>query len=225
MSSQLFNIAEIFDSINGEGLNAGKLATFVRLMGCNLNCTYCDTRWAIPKDKKNIQMDAQQIKKRILESGLSFVTLTGGEPLIAKHYMSLLLTLVSDKYTIDIETNGSVSIDQIVNDNQLKTINLIMDYKLPSSGMTNQMNLKNLQKIRKQDSLKFVIGSLNDMEVARKLIEEYELIGRTNLFFSPVFGSIEPETMVDFMKEHKLNGVTLQLQLHKIIWHPDAKGV
>ncbi|MCK8059781.1 MULTISPECIES: putative 7-carboxy-7-deazaguanine synthase QueE [unclassified Fusibacter] len=225
MSDTLYDVVEIFDSINGEGLNAGKLATFVRLKGCNLRCSYCDTAWAITPDAPSVKMSAEEIKSSILASGLEHVTLTGGEPLLVDKSVELLTALVSDRYKIDIETNGSVPIRPILEHEGLSAVDLIMDYKLPSSGMTESMHLENLELIRKQDTVKFVIGSEADMDEAYSIIKKYSLTGRTNIYFSPVFGSITPEAMVDFMKKHRLNGVTLQLQLHKIIWHPDAKGV
>lgn len=220
----MYNVAEIFVSINGEGTRAGQLAVFVRFQGCNLCCSYCDTQWANQPDTPCRTMTAAEIKAEIYKTGVRNVTLTGGEPLKQEHILELLELLAQDNQLhVEIETNGSVLLAPFLNMENRPS--MTMDYKLPSSGMETFMCLDNLALLQKQDTVKFVSGSIADLERARAVIDEYDLTQRCAVYLSPVFGQLEPETMVEFLKQHRMNGVTLQLQLHKIIWDPNARGV
>jgi len=217
-------VCEIFQSINGEGTRAGQPAVFVRLAGCNLNCSYCDTKWANGPDAPCEEMTAREIHEKVSAYGIRCVTLTGGEPLLHKHVDELLSELCGDdKLSVEIETNGSADVS--IADKMKNRPLLTMDYKLPSSGMETAMRLENYALLRLEDTVKFVCGSRNDLEKAAEIIERYKLIGRCHVYLSPVFGEIDPKDMVSFMLERKLNGVNLQLQLHKFIWDPDEKGV
>ncbi|MGN0606765.1 MAG: putative 7-carboxy-7-deazaguanine synthase QueE [Oscillospiraceae bacterium] len=219
-----FNVAEKFISINGEGTHAGQLAVFVRFTGCNLNCSYCDTKWANQNNTPYETMTANQIYDYIKQSGITNVTITGGEPLMQKNIYSLLETLSADKSLyVEIETNGSIPIETFA---RLKNPPVFtMDYKLPFSQMENFMNKDNFNYLTKNDTIKFVIADENDMNTALKIINQYSLTEICNVYFSPVFSCINPADIVEFMKEHKLNNVNFQLQMHKYIWSPDAKGV
>lgn len=220
----MYNVAEIFVSINGEGTRAGQLAVFVRFQGCNLCCSYCDTQWANQPDTPCRTMTAAEIRAEIHQTGVRNVTLTGGEPLKQEHMLELLKLLAQDNQLyVEIETNGSVPLAPFLNMENRPS--MTMDYKLPSSGMETFMCLDNLALLQKQDTVKFVSGSTTDLERARAVIDEYNLTQRCAVYLSPVFGQLEPETMVEFLKQHRMNGVTLQLQLHKIIWDPNARGV
>lgn len=220
----MYNVAEIFVSINGEGTRAGQLAVFVRFQGCNLCCSYCDTQWANQPDTPCRTMTAAEIKAEIYKTGVRNVTLTGGEPLKQEHILELLELLAQDnQFHVEIETNGSVPLAPFLNMENRPS--MTMDYKLPSSGMEAFMCLDNLALLQRQDMVKFVSGSTTDLERARVVIDEYDLTQRCAVYLSPVFGQLEPETMVEFLKQHRMNGVTLQLQLHKIIWDPNARGV
>ena len=219
-----FRITEKFISINGEGVRAGQLAVFIRFAGCNLDCSYCDTKWANQSDTPYTLMTENEIYNYIEETGIKNVTITGGEPLIQPDIEVLIETLSCDiSLNVEIETNGSADIGRF------SSISIpplfTMYYKLPSSGMEKFMNTDNFSYLCKDDTVKFVAGSHNDLETAYQIIEKYNLIKKCHVYISPVFGSINPEDIVEFMKQKKLNDVNLQLQLHKIIWSPDKKGV
>lgn len=218
-----FKVVEIFESINGEGMRAGELAVFVRMKGCNLSCNYCDTMWANEADCEFEEMTADRIVERVKKSGIKNVTLTGGEPLLQKD-VDKLLKLFSDEKDIrvEIETNGSVNLSPFL---KYENTSFTMDYKLPESDMEKYMDLENFKILRKKDTLKFVASSVNDLKKAKDIIEKYDLIGRVNIIFSPVFGKIELTDIVDFLKDNKLNDVRMQLQMHKFIWAPDERGV
>lgn len=218
-----YPVAEKFLSINGEGVRAGELAVFIRFRGCNLNCGYCDTKWANCADTPAEELTAEEIAAYAEASGADNVTLTGGEPLLQKELYALIAMLMEKGKNVEIETNGSVPVRELA-EKPLRPV-FTMDYKLPSSGMEKAMCLENFRYLAKKDTVKFVSGSVDDLERASEIIEKYSLIGRCHVYFSPVFGSIEPERIVEFMKQRRLNGARLQLQLHKFIWTPDKKGV
>lgn len=219
-----YRVAERFTSINGEGTLAGQLAVFIRFQGCNLNCSYCDTAWANQEDTVCTIMTEQQIYGYIKESGIQNVTLTGGEPLLQPDIMDLLLLLSNDrKLHVEIETNGSIDLSEFVRMSNPPAFT--MDYKLPGSLMEAEMLLSNFGMLTGKDTVKFVAGSIEDLECAKKMMGEHELLKSCRVFISTVFGKIGLEEVVDFMMKNKMNGVTLQLQLHKVIWEPDKKGV
>lgn len=219
-----FKVVEIFESINGEGRRVGQLAIFIRLQKCNLNCSYCDTRWANGDDAPYTLMSEDEIYDRILKSGIKNITLTGGEPLLHKD-VKILLEKIGENpnLSLEIETNGSIELEKF---SKLKNPPLFtMDYKLPSSKMENKMCLDNFKYLTLKDTVKFVVGTIEDLKKAKEIIERYSLIGKCAVYFSPVFNSIDPIEIVKFMKENRLNGVNLQLQTHKFIWDPESKGV
>lgn len=220
-----YKVAEIFTSINGEGTRAGELAVFVRLCGCNLRCSYCDTMWVNSEDAPHSEMTADEIRKAVLETGVRNVTLTGGEPLRTPYIKELLEVLLQDgSISMEIETNGSVNIGEF--DSIRNRPIFTLDYKLPSSCMEDKMLIaENMPYIKKQDCMKFVAGSEEDLIRAAEIIDKYDLTERCNVYLSPVFSRIDPAFMVEFMKDRKLNGVRLQLQLHKFIWDPNERGV
>lgn len=219
-----FKVVEIFESINGEGRRVGQLAIFIRLQKCNLNCSYCDTRWANGDDAPYTLMNEDEIYDRILKSGIKNITLTGGEPLLHKDVEILLEKIGNNpNLSLEIETNGSIELEKF---SKLKNPPLFtMDYKLPSSKMENKMCLDNFKYLTSKDTVKFVVGTIEDLKKAKEIIERYSLIGKCAVYFSPVFNSIDPIEIVKFMKENRLNGVNLQLQIHKFIWDPESKGV
>ena len=219
-----YEVAEYFVSINGEGPLAGQLAVFVRLKGCNLACEYCDTKWANEPDAAFTAMTAEEIHQAIKETGVHNVTLTGGEPLARPHIAGLLEELAADpELHVEIETNGSVSLAPFCRIPNAPSFT--MDYKLSCSGMESFMDTDNFSLLTQKDTVKFVTGSLADCERALEVMKQFQQIGRCHLYFSPVFGSIDPADIVEFMKENHLNGVNLQIQMHKVIWDPDRRGV
>jgi len=219
-----FKVVEKFVSVNGEGTHSGQLAIFIRFAGCNLNCSYCDTTWANSKDVTYELMTSEEIYEYIKTTQVRNITLTGGEPLLQEGMLELLEMLSKDKaLQIEIETNGSVPLNKFLNIENPPSFT--MDYKLPSSGMENNMVLENFKYLTNKDTVKFVSGSLEDLEKAKYIINTYDLIDKTNIYISPVFGKIKMDSIVDFMKNNNLNGVTLQMQLHKVIWEPTKRGV
>lgn len=219
-----YKIAEMFSSINGEGTHAGQLAFFVRFTGCNLNCSYCDTKWANVPNAEYTEMTADEIRSEAQKSGIRNVTVTGGEPLIQPNIVPLLETLCGDGRYVEIETNGSADVSEVVKIKGERPA-LTMDYKLPSSGMESFMRTENFALLEAKDTVKFVSGSLADLERALEIIRKYGLIGKCAVYISPVFGKLKPAEIVDFMLSNKLNGVNVQLQMHKFIWDPNMRGV
>ena len=217
-------VAEKFISINGEGVRAGELAVFVRFQGCNLRCHYCDTKWALAKDCPYEEMSPEQIHAYTKRTGIKNVTLTGGEPLLHKDMDRLLAILLADEdLRVEIETNGAVDLRKFCACPGRPVFT--MDYKLPSSGYEKSMVLSNFELLSPDDTVKFVSGSTQDLERAYQVIQEYGLLRKCHVYFSPVFGDIEPAEIVSFMMDHKLNEARLQIQMHKVIWDPDKRGV
>lgn len=216
-------VNEIFKSIDGEGLRTGELTTFIRLAGCNLRCSYCDTCYAL-KNSNGTEMSVDEIVKKAKKMDYRNITLTGGEPLIHKDVDDLISKLCENGFYVNIETNGSVPIDKYILN---KNILITMDYKVPSSGVEKRMNLSNLEKLRENDVLKFVIGK-GDFERVEQVIKNHSI--KSYIYLSPVFGEIEPVELVDFMKNMHIKGIDtskmrVQVQLHKIIWNPNERGV
>ena len=216
-------VVETFISINGEGPRAGELALFVRFQGCNLRCSYCDTAWAYAPECPYDERTPDAICADILASGITNVTLTGGEPLLQPE-MPQLLTLLSQhpNLRVEIETNGAIDLTPFCGPSRPV---FTMDYKLSASGMEQHMCHTNLPLLTMQDTVKFVCGSTADLERALEVTAQYNLTAHTHVYLSPVFGSIQPADMVEFMKAHHMTGVTLQIQLHKVIWDPNRQGV
>lgn len=221
----MFNIIEKFISIDGEGYTQGELSTFIRFCGCNLRCLWCDTKYSFCESEIKEVLSEEEIYQFIKSNNTINVTLTGGEPLIQKDILSLLKLLDNDKkLRISIETNGSISIKKFKDNLSCENISFILDFKLPSSAMTEKMDFSNFNYVCKNDVYKFVIADEKDLIYAYDIINKYNLCNKCRIIFSPVFGNIKLEKIVDFMKSKNLNKVKLQVQLHKIIWG-NKKGV
>lgn len=213
-------IVEIFKSIEGEGKRAGLPATFIRLYGCNLNCSYCDTRYGC-EGNNYTDMYIDDIVNKVKSLGLKTVTITGGEPLIHKDIELLIDELILAGCEINIETNGSVDISKLPDE-----VFVTMDYKCPYSNMQSHMLGSNFDHLRSdKDVVKFVVGNIADLDTAKQVIRERSLQDKCQVFISPVFGSIEPSDIVEYILSNDLNNVKVQLQLHKIIWDPEKRGV
>ncbi len=204
-------VNEIFDSIDGEGKRAGELATFIRLTGCNLRCSYCDTTYAFTQ---GCEMSITDIADKVSYRN---VTLTGGEPLYQD--VHTLLEQLHD-HDINVETNGSMDILPYF---KYPNVWFTVDYKCKTSGESNAMLPSNFFHLRPQDVVKFVVGSIDDLEQAKKVCNAYDFV--CPVYISPVFGKIKPAQIVDYMKKHDLEKWKMQLQLHKFIWKPNARGV
>lgn len=213
-------VNEIFTSIEGEGIRTGYPATFIRLYGCNLHCSYCDTRYSCENDE-GTEMSIDEIINKVSKFGVKRVTLTGGEPLIHTDVDTLIHKLTKFGYEINIETNGSVDIQPYTSSTDVQIIT--MDYKSISSGMSDRMCVQNLDCLRPCDVLKFVVGTKEDLEDMKRVVLTYE--PHCNIFVSPIFGQIELVDIVNFIEENKLNECRLQVQLHKLVWDPNKRGV
>lgn len=223
-----YHVVETFISINGEGKRAGQLALFLRFAGCNLNCEYCDTKWANEKGVAYKEYTTDALCSMIKESKVKNVTLTGGEPLIQPHMDKLLQRLRKEQdLRVEIETNGSVALkDYLLTETIVDNVSFTLDYKTAVSGMEEKMCMENYKYLRPQDTVKFVVGSIEDMQKAKEIITNYHLVEKgCGIYLSPCFGKIEPAQMVEFLIENKLNDVNVQLQLHKFIWDPEKRGV
>lgn len=218
-----YNVVEIFESINGEGMKAGELAVFVRMKGCNLQCTYCDTQWANEEKAPCKQMTKEEIREQIHGFGAGNVTVTGGEPLLQPHMEELLSYLAKDGYHVEIETNGSVDLKKYRELSQ--RIVFTMDYKLKGSGMEAHMNTENFSLLEKNDTVKFVVSDRKDLERAYEVEKAYHLGERCHVLISAVFGRIPLEDIVTFMREKKWTNARMQIQMHKVIWDPQKRGV
>ncbi len=213
----MLKINEIYFSVQGESSNAGLPCVFVRLTGCNLRCTWCDTEYSF-YDGKDYTLD--EIAAKVGEYDCRLVEITGGEPLVQDKECRELMTLLCDKgYEVMLETGGSLSIEGI--DSRVK---IVMDLKCPSSGMVKKNLYENIEFLKQNDELKFVIGSREDYEWSKEIIHKYVLEEKCELLFSVVFGKLEPLTLVEWILHDKIK-VRFQLQMHKFIWQPDTKGV
>ena len=209
-------VVEIFKSIDGEGIRVGYPVTFIRLAGCNLRCNYCDTKYSY-EDEKFTEMTPQKIYNQVYKLGGKRITLTGGEPLIHKDVKVLVDLLIQKGYEVNIETNGSVDITLFLDKHTIIT----MDYKCASSDMEDKMLLDNISKLRKQDVLKFVVSDDNDLDTVQRIYQNT----KATVYISPVFGRIEPKQIVEYMLENNMENCRVQVQLHKIIWNPEERGV
>lgn len=210
-------VNEIYQSIQGESSWAGLRCVFVRLTACDLRCTYCDTAYAFYKGEK-------RTLARVLDEVLGFdcplVELTGGEPLLQKNALPLMTMLCDAGRTVLIETSGAHDISRID-----PRVHRIMDLKTPGSGECGRNLFSNIAHLAKRDEVKFVIGSREDYEWSREQVEKHALPARCGgVLFSPVFGRIEPRQIVEWITADRLD-VRFQLQMHKFIWDPSAKGV
>ncbi len=213
----MLKVNEIFKSIQGEGSFAGKQCSFVRLTGCNLRCSYCDTKYAYKKGG-NLSIEEIIRKAKTLQSNL--VEITGGEPLLQKETFELIDTLIKQKYIVLIETNGAISIKNI---NQHAII--ILDLKCPGSKMSANTLWENIEYLRKKDEVKFVIGDRKDYDWAKDIAEKHNLAQRVNhVHFSPVYGKLVPKELAKWICHDNLD-VRMQIQLHKYIWNPNTRGV
>ena len=212
----MIKVNEIFFSIQGESSRAGLPCVFVRLTYCNLRCSYCDTEYAFYEGS---DFSIDEIVDRVKSYNCNLVEITGGEPLMQNECLDLMKILCDSGFDVMLETGGSLPINSID-----PRVMIIMDFKCPSSGMMKKNLFANIKFLKKNDEVKFVIGNREDYEWSKKIISTYELDRKCAILFSVVFGALEPVTLVNWILEDKLD-VRFQLQMHKIIWHPETKGV
>jgi 7-carboxy-7-deazaguanine synthase len=212
----LLKVNEIYYSIQGESSKAGLPCVFVRLTYCNLRCTYCDTEYSFyDGNDKTINEIIVEVKKYACK----LVEVTGGEPLVQNESLELMQRLCNEGFEVMLETGGSLPIKEID-----KRVMIIMDLKCPSSKMMKKNLYENINHIKPSDEIKFVIGTREDYDWSKELIIKYSLTQKCSVLFSVVFGQLEPVQLVNWILEDKIN-VRYQLQMHKIIWHPEKKGV
>ncbi len=212
----MLKVNEIYYSIQGESTFAGKPCVFIRLTYCNLRCSYCDTEYAFYEgEDKSIEEVIEEVKK--YDSKL--VEVTGGEPLVQKEAIHLMRKLCDDGYQVLLETGGSLPIDSVD-----KRVRVILDLKCPSSKMKGKNLYENLDHLKPIDEVKFVIGTREDYEWAKEIINKYKINEKCEILFSVVFNKLEPLTLTNWILEDKLN-VRFQLQMHKFIWKPEERGV
>lgn len=214
-------VNEIFFSIQGESTYAGLPCAFVRLSGCNLRCSYCDTRHAYEEGEEHT---TEQVMDAVARFPTGLVEITGGEPLLQPETLALVTALTDRRYKVLIETNGSVSLRGI--DARATTI---MDIKCPGSGMSEHMLWDNLSLLRPHDEIKFVLTDRADYDWSVEIIGEYRLHEKHTVHLSPAFGVLEPSELASWMLASRMltdgPNVRLHLQLHKYIWPQVERGV
>ena len=209
-------INEIYYSVQGESTHSGCPCIFIRLTYCNLRCSYCDTEYAFYDGK---DMEITYIMSEIKRWDCNLVEVTGGEPLFQDECIDLLNELVNSNYEVMLETGGSLSISDVP-----KKVVKIVDFKCPSSGMVKKNLWSIVDDLQAHDEVKFVIGNREDFDWAKDHITEYSLYKICTLLFSPTFGEIDPQQIVEWILAENLP-VRMQLQMHKMIWSPEEKGV
>lgn len=217
MESPFLKVNEIFYSIQGESTNAGLPCVFIRLTYCNIRCVYCDTEYAF---YEGTDRSIEEIINEVKSFGCRLVEITGGEPLVQENVHILMKQLCDMGYDVMIETGGSLPIELI--DNRVK---VIMDLKTPYSKMEKKNRYENINYLKPDDEVKFVIGSREDYDWARTILSKYDLVNKVKqVLFSPVFDKVENIDLAKWILDDKLN-VRFQLQMHKYIWHPETRGV
>ncbi len=219
-NDELLNVSEIFYSIQGESTYAGLPCVFVRLQGCNLRCSWCDTEFALNAKKERKRLSSDEIIGNIKKYDCKYVCITGGEPLMQKKTSELLSLLCNNGFSVSLETNGFYSLGEID-----KRVSKIVDFKCPGSKMQKKNNFANLEFLTKKDEIKFVIKDREDYKWARSVIIKNKLPEKVNsVLMSPVFGKLEPKQLSRWILKDDLK-VRVQFQLHKYIWNPKKRGV
>lgn len=209
-------VNELFLSIQGESTHAGQPCVFVRLTGCNLRCTWCDTAYAFHEGRR---MSVDEVLRQVTEYRCGLVEVTGGEPLLQPEALTLMAELVARGYTVLLETGGSLPIEPVPGG-----VRRIIDVKCPGSGESGRNRWENLAHLRQGDELKFVLADRADYDWAAGQIRSRNLAGLCPLILSPVHGALAPGTLADWVLEDRLP-VRVQVQLHKLLWPDAERGV
>ena len=209
-------VTEIFHSIQGESTFAGQPCVFVRLTGCPLRCTWCDTEYAFFGGS---EQSIEQILAKVDSYGCRLVEVTGGEPLAQPESLTLITRLCERGFDVLIETSGAIDTAAVD-----ARAHVILDVKCPGSGMSDRMHWPNLDRLTGKDEVKFVLTDRSDYDWACHVLAQYELASRCAVLMSPVFGSLDVRQLAEWILADRLP-VRLQLQLHKLIWTPDMRGV
>ena len=214
MIASSLRITEIFYSLQGESNTVGIPTVFIRLTGCPLRCTYCDTAYAFTGGEKITIAD---IVKQTAAYGTQYVTVTGGEPLAQVACVDLIKELLDTGFVVSLETSGALDVSKV----DKRTVK-VLDFKTPSSGEQSKNLYQNINFLTAQDQIKFVIGNDEDYEWSKALVEEYKLNERCEILFSPVMGIQNPTELAEKILRDKLQ-VRFQIQLHKLLWD-NAQG-
>ena len=209
-------VNEIYYSVQGESTHVGRPCIFIRLTYCNLRCTYCDTEYAFYEGK---DMAISEIITRIKQWNSNLVEVTGGEPLFQAECIHLLKELINQNYEVMLETGGSLSISDV----PIEVIRIV-DFKCPSSEMEKKNLWSIVNDLQTHDEVKFVIGDREDFDWAKEMLNKYSLNEKCSILFSPTFGKIDPSLIVEWILEGDIP-VRMQLQMHKLIWGSERKGV
>jgi 7-carboxy-7-deazaguanine synthase len=209
-------INEIFVSIQGESTHAGKRCVFLRTMGCPLRCTWCDTEYAF---HEGTPWSIDDLVAEAVQHQVPLVEITGGEPLAQPAVPELARRLLAEGLTVLVETSGALDISVLP-----ENVGRIMDLKCPGSGEVGRNDFGNIAHLRAGDEVKFVLADRVDYEWARACVAEYDLATRVPVLFSPVWDQLPPADLAAWILEDRL-AVTLQLQLHKLLWPGVERGV
>jgi 7-carboxy-7-deazaguanine synthase len=214
----VLRVTEIFRSIQGESTHAGRPCTFVRLTGCPMRCTWCDSEYTFAGGE-HISLD--EVMKQVHDFGCRLVEVTGGEPLAQREGFDLIKRLCDEDYEVLVETGGYVSTEDL--DQRAK---IILDVKCPASGEAARNHWPNLARLRPHlDEVKFVVANRADWDFARKVVGDYDLESRAgSILISPAWEQIDLQELADWIVESGLK-MRMQLQMHKYIWGPDTRGV
>lgn len=214
--AERFFLNEIFFSIQGESTRVGRPTTFVRLAGCPLRCGWCDTKYAFTEGR---HVSGEEILTEVAKHPTKTVCVTGGEPMAQKRTPELLRELVQRGYDVSLETSGAVPLESVPDE-----VVRIIDVKCPGSGEAHRNHLLTLEKLRPTDQLKFVIADRGDFDWALAFVRELRLNEKALVLFSPVAETMQPRTLAEWILAEAAP-VTFQLQLHKILWGLDVRGV
>jgi 7-carboxy-7-deazaguanine synthase len=210
-------VKEIYLSLQGESSHQGLLCAFVRLTGCHLRCSYCDSEFSFHGGKRLKNAD---VLRQVLELKTPRVELTGGEPLLQPGAYPLMESMLEAGLVVLLETSGAIDVREVP-----EGVHAIVDMKTPSSGEVQRNDLRNFDSMDERDELKFVIGSREDYDWSRELIRAHRLDARPfGLLFSTVYGKLAPKDLAEWVIDDRLP-VRFQLQQHKYVWPPDARGV
>lgn len=210
-------LSEIFESIQGETSLTGEMTTFLRLAGCNLRCTWCDSPYSF---ERGTAYTFEALHATIEKFQWKHICITGGEPLLQANTVPFLSSLRQKNYTVSLETNGSLSIQAVP-----EGVIIILDIKCPSSSNAHKNMMENLSLLRPYDQVKFVIADKNDYIWVKACLEKFHLLKKpSTILFSPAWGLLSPQDLIVWIKEDKLP-VRLNLQVHKYVWGQHARGV
>ena len=217
-------VSEIFESIDGEGYHAGKATVFFRTVGCNLRCSWCDSKYTFHAEETSRWLTVEEAFDEVNKFGIYHVTITGGETLLEenKEWMtSFIEDLLLEGFTVDIETNGAVNLLYWKEKFKMNDVIFIMDWKAPASRMNQFMIKENLSYLDERDIIKIVVTD-DDFDEVEKILSSDTW---ARIYISPVFGQVTMNKIPEFVLKHKEENIKCQIQLHKIFWEPDKRGV